>query len=1002
MSRTSSRSMTRPPLNGVDVDLLADEIRELELRLAASEQGHRQAVSELAGFRARRMVAWAARLGDQVVPWLRRIGYGVDGPEPAAGGPALPEQPLDPPRSALAEQVTAPPPLSTAAELTAGWSDQTVSQQRDSLVSVIMPTYNRGPLIGEAMDSVLAQTHDAWELIIIDDGSTDDTADVVARLASRCDRIRLVRTDHGGPARARNRGLELATGRFCAYLDSDNTWTPRFLETMVGMLIETGHNCGYAALARQIKGETVEIVSAPFDWDRCRTSNLVDLNVLVHRSDLLEARFDESLGRNEDWDLVLRIGRHHDILHVPMLGCHYRADEAADRVSVSGLNLFTKVVSARHRSQPSSAPSTLQTLSTLALDVTIRVAAPFDDRCHWGDSHLAKALARSFGRRGHRATIRYRDSTLPAPPADVNLVLRGAVPFTPEPGAVNVLWVICDPEQVEPAELEAFDLVFVASHSYAALLNCSMDPAVEVLLQASGFSSTDGGQPSNRLPVSRGQAEAAIDGRILFVGNSRADHRPLVEMAVRAGLDPVVIGTGWSDTTVAPYTLDRFVDNAMLPDLYRRAGWVLNDHWPSMLDFGIISNRLFDIVASGGRAISDRLDEITAELPTVAQVESVDDLSDLVSANHPRPPDGGEPEPRTTRPPHVDDRVAVLLKRVARHVARPFADDCPGEARPVDPWLQRRHVLVVSPGWSDAARGKHHQMFRLLLAPLTSGVAGQLMQAIPQAELAPDVELGSDTILVALDDQADLDHIGITPPWLGRDYMIMTWGDESVADQAVARWGQPLRRWQLTDEIGSGITTTIDPRLWRRYVRRGDPPPGRRRPARIIVLDGLAEGRLPLVVETTGTSDVRRYQWDTSEPLDHYRLARLVRAAGPFDIALCGTSVGSVTDCSDRLYEVLVGQALGAVVVVEPAVAETLPLGQLDVTVMDEASRFKSVVGHWPDLLEAVPADNRFPDDSFWRRFGTRSLGRWLVRQWPEQLPPGSHVPAGNAGVSIR
>ena len=97
-------------------------------------------------------------------------------------------------------------------------------------VSVIMPAYNVTPYIGAAIDSVVAQTMPDWELLIVDDGSTDGTAAIVQAYAAKDPRIRLLTQTNGGISVARNHALRRATGDFFAILDSDDLWEPRYLE----------------------------------------------------------------------------------------------------------------------------------------------------------------------------------------------------------------------------------------------------------------------------------------------------------------------------------------------------------------------------------------------------------------------------------------------------------------------------------------------------------------------------------------------------------------------------------------------------------------------------------------------------------------------------------------------------------------------------------------------------------------------------------------------------
>lgn len=94
----------------------------------------------------------------------------------------------------------------------------------DQLVSIIVPTYNRGYCIQRTIDSVRAQTHQNWELIVVDDGSTDNTADVVQSSYSGDHRVRYIFQANGGVSAARNAGIRAAYGDFVAFLDSDDVW----------------------------------------------------------------------------------------------------------------------------------------------------------------------------------------------------------------------------------------------------------------------------------------------------------------------------------------------------------------------------------------------------------------------------------------------------------------------------------------------------------------------------------------------------------------------------------------------------------------------------------------------------------------------------------------------------------------------------------------------------------------------------------------------------------
>lgn len=105
------------------------------------------------------------------------------------------------------------------------------------LVSVIIPTYNRSSSVCESIESALGQTHPDCEVIVVDDGSTDDTAEI---LAGYGDRIRFVRQENAGPSAARNRGFAESKGGIIAFLDSDDTWLPDKIERQVALMERGG------------------------------------------------------------------------------------------------------------------------------------------------------------------------------------------------------------------------------------------------------------------------------------------------------------------------------------------------------------------------------------------------------------------------------------------------------------------------------------------------------------------------------------------------------------------------------------------------------------------------------------------------------------------------------------------------------------------------------------------------------------------------------------------
>ena len=101
-------------------------------------------------------------------------------------------------------------------------------------VSVIIPLHNKGKYIGRALNSVFAQTHEDFEVVVVDDGSSDHGPDIVRQYTDK--RLRLIQQENAGPGAARNRGIREAKGQYVAFLDADDEWLPDFLKVTVDHL----------------------------------------------------------------------------------------------------------------------------------------------------------------------------------------------------------------------------------------------------------------------------------------------------------------------------------------------------------------------------------------------------------------------------------------------------------------------------------------------------------------------------------------------------------------------------------------------------------------------------------------------------------------------------------------------------------------------------------------------------------------------------------------------
>jgi len=217
-------------------------------------------------------------------------------------------------------------------------------------VTVVMPVRNRRDQVLEAIASVQAQSFDDWELVVVDDGSTDDTPDRIERVAAEDARIRLVRAEATGVSAARNAGIERARGRWLAFLDSDNTWVPYFLEVMVAGLDGQGLQAGHAIVdTGPDSSEGADRRHLCFDGglEHLLVRNHIDLNALMVRTSVVReiGGFDEELRRWVDHDLAIRIARRVPIPLVPFVAVHYdHSNDAPDRITTTEPDYWELVV----------------------------------------------------------------------------------------------------------------------------------------------------------------------------------------------------------------------------------------------------------------------------------------------------------------------------------------------------------------------------------------------------------------------------------------------------------------------------------------------------------------------------------------------------------------------------------------------------------------------------------------------------------------------------------
>jgi len=217
------------------------------------------------------------------------------------------------------------------------------------MISVIIPTYNRASTIFDAVQSVLNQTYREIELIIIDDGSTDNTKDIIENISD--ERLRYIKLkDNSGACKARNVGIDVARGEYIAFQDSDDIWRISKLESQLAFLDANSADMVFCAIDRYEFGSALPI-RKPYNGPSILNSrnevffdllygNTISMVTVICRSECAKLiRFDESLPRGQDWDWALRVAQKYQIKYQNEVMVDSYAQE--DSISYSPQKLVT-------------------------------------------------------------------------------------------------------------------------------------------------------------------------------------------------------------------------------------------------------------------------------------------------------------------------------------------------------------------------------------------------------------------------------------------------------------------------------------------------------------------------------------------------------------------------------------------------------------------------------------------------------------------------------------
>lgn len=202
-------------------------------------------------------------------------------------------------------------------------------------ISVVVPCYNQGKFLSEALDSVLAQTLQEWECIVVDDGSTDNSADIAKAYCAKDNRIRYVYQENAGPSAARNKGVSLTSAPLVFFLDGDDVILSELLGLGVEYMEKHTDCILYYTKGEYFGSRHGEFILNYTSYRDLLVANSIDCLCIVRRTDFERVGgFDEGLFGYEDWEFFIRLLYHNDTIYKePQILFKYRCNDSPSSVN---------------------------------------------------------------------------------------------------------------------------------------------------------------------------------------------------------------------------------------------------------------------------------------------------------------------------------------------------------------------------------------------------------------------------------------------------------------------------------------------------------------------------------------------------------------------------------------------------------------------------------------------------------------------------------------------
>ena len=516
-------------------------------------------------------------------------------------------------------------------------------------VSIIMPVYNVAEYLHQCLDSMINQTLKDIEIICVDDGSTDNSLNILKEYARRDHRITLFSSSHIGTGKCRNLALASAKGKYIGFVDPDDWVETSYFEK----LYTAGESGNY-----DIVFQTKRIEINPSSGTQITIGTTSDKNDLAFRFNIIQEsahlwskifsrRFVEkyhlkNASTKRSQDLLFAVPA---ILLARQIKCienakyfyrkgHKSACQAnyTEKEIMDISAVYQKIYDILDHENP-NLKSLVQLKENLfyrrnfsqltkeeqknlrdfvgekyftdfVTDETkpvicIKNPAPNTaSKLWWGDYWLGLDLAAALKNIGYEVRIDYKEDFSKRGNEDINIVIRGLSPCPDlDKSKINVLYLISCWDKISAAELKTYDLILV----------CSLSKQKE--LKRKGFKAYYFPQftnPARFFPVK----DNKYNHKILFVGNAYDGVRPAVKYSVDNKFPISVYGKFWEKKIDDSYIKGLYIDNNELHKYYSNADIVLNDTKDTMRQNGFVSNRIYDVTACKGFLISDYIPEI--------------------------------------------------------------------------------------------------------------------------------------------------------------------------------------------------------------------------------------------------------------------------------------------------------------------------------------------------------------------------------------------------------